>query len=56
MRRSGAYVRDERPPPHSITSSARARSVGWDGEPKAFAALVSVDNKVELGWLLDRKF
>src|SRR3954452_25143802 len=33
------HPRDELPPPHSITSSARARSVGGGSPPSLFAVL-----------------
>src|SRR5215211_6046995 len=47
-RRSAAESQDERAPPHSITSSARTRSVGGIVRPRVFAvfALMTSSNLV----------
>ena len=53
-RRRAAEKRDELAPPHSITSSARASSVGGTSRPSALAVL-QVDDQLELGRLQDRQ-
>ena len=49
-----AECRDEFPPPHSITSSARASSDGGHSETERLGGL-KVDRQLELGRLLDRQ-
>ena len=46
--------RDELAPPHSITSSARASSVGGTSRPSILAVL-AIDDQLELGRLHDRQ-
>ena len=53
-RRRAAEQRDELAPPHSITSSARASSVGGTVEAKRLGGL-EVDDQFELGRLHDRE-
>ena len=53
MCRRAAEERDELPPPHSITSSARASSVA-DVEAKGLRGL-EVDDELEPGRLIDRQ-
>ena len=48
-----AGQRNELTPPHSITSSARARSEGGIVRPSAFAVL-RLKKKSIRGWLYDR--
>ena len=49
-----AEQRDELAPPHSITSSARASSVGGTSRPSALA-VVKINDEIEFGRLLDRE-
>src|SRR5262249_60501601 len=44
-----AEQRDELAPPHSITSSARASSVGGTSRPSAFAVLRLITNSILVG-------
>ena len=53
-RRRAAEQRDELAPLHSITSSARASSVGGTVEAERLGGL-EVDDQLELGGLLDRQ-
>ena len=53
-RRRAAEQRDKLAPPHSITSSARASSVGGTVEAERFGGL-EIDDQLELGRLLHRQ-
>src|SRR5215471_10632661 len=48
--RNTAQKRNEVPPPHSITSSARARIVGGTVSPSVFAALRLMTSLNVLAW------
>jgi hypothetical protein len=50
---AGAEQRDELPPFHSITLSARARNAGGTVKPSALAVLRLMTNS-KYGWLLNR--
>src|SRR5262249_9172718 len=52
--RGRAKARDEIAPPHSITSSAVARSCGWISMPSDLAVLRLITNSNLLDWITGR--